>query len=218
MTKKLVENQSVTRRVPRQGRAQVKVELILEAATRIIDKEGLEGLSTNRIAEVAGISIGTLYQYFPNKKEVLAALGQRELAAVMAQIVMALSVPNTDSLTDQARVLIHAVFGAFGGRTRVHRVLLDAALAQGKLSLLERSPNLIADMLAANGAKGLDGQSRRLSAAEAFVLTHAFVGVTRAAVGVAAESLKREDIEAALLALIQSFLGESGGAGRTQGL
>ena len=49
----------------------------MEAATRIIDKDGLEGLTTNRIAETAGISIGTLYQYFPDKAAIVRTLAER---------------------------------------------------------------------------------------------------------------------------------------------
>ena len=79
--------QSVARREPSQERARQKVELILEAATRIIDQEGLAGLTTNRIAEVAGISIGTLYQYFKNKQQILSTLGEREVRTVTAKML-----------------------------------------------------------------------------------------------------------------------------------
>ena len=80
--------QSVARRAPAQERARQKVELILEAATRIIDQEGLAGLTTNRIAEVAGISIGTLYQYFKNKQQILSTLGEREVRTVTAKMIV----------------------------------------------------------------------------------------------------------------------------------
>jgi AcrR family transcriptional regulator len=54
-------------------------EDILEAAAHVLSKEGLIAFNTNRIAEVAGISIGSLYQYFPNKESVLFRLQEREL-------------------------------------------------------------------------------------------------------------------------------------------
>jgi AcrR family transcriptional regulator len=65
------------RKPPRQRRARVTVEILLEAATRILDRDGLEGFTTNHVAEVAGVSIGTLYQYYPNKAALVAALIQR---------------------------------------------------------------------------------------------------------------------------------------------
>jgi AcrR family transcriptional regulator len=53
---------------PKQDRSRETVETIIEATTRIIESDGLAGLSTNRVAEVAGVSVGSLYQYFPNKE------------------------------------------------------------------------------------------------------------------------------------------------------
>lgn len=50
------------------------IEIILQAAARVLERESLKGFNTNRVAEVAGISIGSLYQYFPNKDALTAAL------------------------------------------------------------------------------------------------------------------------------------------------
>lgn len=65
------------RKSPRQGRSRALVEWILEGATRILSEDGLAGLTTNRVAEVAGISVGSLYQYFPNKDAIVVALIER---------------------------------------------------------------------------------------------------------------------------------------------
>ena len=79
MPQKPIKNQQVARRKPQQERALEKIGLMLEAATRILDKHGLAGLTTNRVAEVAGVSIGTVYQYFNDKSELLDALAEREV-------------------------------------------------------------------------------------------------------------------------------------------
>ncbi len=66
------------------------VELVLEAATRVLGSDSLAGFNTNRVAEVAGISVGSLYQYFPNKSSIIAALIEREqlgLATAIEQCV-----------------------------------------------------------------------------------------------------------------------------------
>ncbi|MFI0354896.1 TetR/AcrR family transcriptional regulator [Actinomadura sp. 9N407] len=65
------------RRVPRQDRSRRTVERILDAATRVLSERGYEGASTNRIAEAAGISNGSLYQYFPNKDAIVVAVLDR---------------------------------------------------------------------------------------------------------------------------------------------
>jgi AcrR family transcriptional regulator len=74
------------RKTPRQSRAVVTVDIILQAATRILSRESLAGFNTNRVAEVAGISTGSLYQYFPNKSALIAALIQREQVALLDAI------------------------------------------------------------------------------------------------------------------------------------
>jgi AcrR family transcriptional regulator len=62
------------RKEPRQRRARETVRAIVEAAARILATDGPSALDTNRIAEVAGVSVGSLYQYFPNKESIVARL------------------------------------------------------------------------------------------------------------------------------------------------
>jgi AcrR family transcriptional regulator len=69
-------------RIPRQERARETVAAILEAAAQLIAKDGYAATSTNRIAARAGVSIGSLYQYFPNKEAILAGLIERHQQAV----------------------------------------------------------------------------------------------------------------------------------------
>jgi len=66
------------RKTPRQARAIATFEAVLDAAARILVAEGYAAASTNRIAEVAGVSIGSLYEYFPGKDAVFAQLRRRE--------------------------------------------------------------------------------------------------------------------------------------------
>lgn len=74
------------RRKPTQSRSRVLVEAIIEACRQVLEEEGSEQLTTNRIAEVAGITIGSLYQYFPNKEAILANLFSVKIAAETEQI------------------------------------------------------------------------------------------------------------------------------------
>jgi AcrR family transcriptional regulator len=65
------------RKIPRQKRAQATVDVILEAATRICRQRGYEATNVNEVAKVAGVSVGSLYQYFPSKEALVAELGRR---------------------------------------------------------------------------------------------------------------------------------------------
>ncbi|MCA9583424.1 MAG: TetR/AcrR family transcriptional regulator, partial [Myxococcales bacterium] len=67
--------------MPRQSRSRALVDAIVEATTRVLPDRGLDQTTTNQIAEVAGVSIGSLYQYFPNKDAILAHLIEKDLTA-----------------------------------------------------------------------------------------------------------------------------------------
>lgn len=72
------------RKAPRQARSRKTRDAILRAAGTILAREGLRGLTTNHVARAAGISIGSLYQYYPNKQAIISALLTESRAAVLA--------------------------------------------------------------------------------------------------------------------------------------
>jgi AcrR family transcriptional regulator len=74
------------RKTPRQARSQSTVEAIVEAAARILEREGHGGFSTNAVAETAGVSIGSLYQYFPRKEALVGALIAREKERLIKRV------------------------------------------------------------------------------------------------------------------------------------
>lgn len=75
---------------------------LIEAAARIVETEGLEGLNTNRVAEVAGVGIGSLYQYFPSKEALLGAVIEARLREDEALLHRMLA---DDSVSVRARLL-----------------------------------------------------------------------------------------------------------------
>ncbi|MDM0020887.1 TetR/AcrR family transcriptional regulator [Variovorax saccharolyticus] len=195
------------RREPRQARALQKVELILEAATRLLDKGDVESLTTNAVAEKAGVSIGTLYQYFDDKQAILNALVQREVDAMAAKAMASLTGPAPAAPGDRIRLIVRAVLGTYGGRARVHRMLMAHALGRGAGTRLSPLYAGIAELLTSAGVLTPDGRQRTMTPAEAFVLTHAIAGVLRGYVAYGAESLQRQKLEDALVLLAVRFLG-----------
>src|SRR5215475_9597924 len=97
------------RRKPTQARARATIDMIFEATARIIERDGMAALNTNRIAERAGISIGTLYEYFPNKDAILIAMARQRLAEDERLVRQALTGPEADQDVSLAREAIHAL-------------------------------------------------------------------------------------------------------------
>ena len=94
-----------TRKEPIQARSQATVESILDAATRVLAKQSLAGFNTNRVAEVAGVSIGSLYQYFPNKAALIVAVLDREHERLATALESAVDRCAGKKLGDGIRVL-----------------------------------------------------------------------------------------------------------------
>ena len=83
----MTETSTPQRRTPRQARSRKTVERSLNAATKLLAREGLEGFNTNRIAQEAGVGVGSVYEYFPGKNGILEPiidrLANREAEAIL---------------------------------------------------------------------------------------------------------------------------------------
>ena len=110
------------RKTPRQQRSRATVDAILDAAARILEREGTGAINTNYLAEAAGVSVGSLYQYFPNKEAILAALHERHAGEMHALIVAKLSEPKP-SLADAISSVVNAVIQAHLIQPELHRAL-----------------------------------------------------------------------------------------------
>jgi AcrR family transcriptional regulator len=86
MTAQPQEQRTRPRKQPRQARAQHTVNAIIEASARILEEQGHGGFTTNAVAELAGTSIGTLYQYFPDKDALLGAVIARETSCLVEEV------------------------------------------------------------------------------------------------------------------------------------
>lgn len=195
------------RREPRQARALHKVELILEAAMRLLDEGDLSTLGTNAVAERAGVSIGTLYQYFDDKEAILDALARREVEAMAAKTLRSLTALEPATPGERIRLVVRAVLGAYGGRGRVHRLLMEYGLGRGTAGRLDPLFAGISELMASTGSVGPDGQARPIAPADAFVLTYAIAGVLRGYVARGEAPLGRQEMEDALVRLALRFLG-----------
>lgn len=134
------------RKTPAQPRAAATVNVILEAAASILERQGLEGYTTNDIAARAGVSIGSLYQYFPNKDAITIALIEREMAGMVEEIHEALT------LSPPRRALQETIRAAVRNQVRRPRLAIMLDFEELRLAPLMpeyRAAKVIRDSLAA---------------------------------------------------------------------
>jgi AcrR family transcriptional regulator len=118
-----LSNSPSERRRPKQARASFALDSILEAAARTLEVHGKSGLTTQRVADTAGFSIGALYQYFPNKEGLIEALARRELDRLTSLMTGALADPAPFGKGINARRMIRAVAAFIGDRPRLYGIL-----------------------------------------------------------------------------------------------
>jgi AcrR family transcriptional regulator len=195
----------VKRRIPRQARSAETVALILEATAQILEAGDLPAFTTNAVAERAGVSIGTLYQYFADKNEILLALARQQMTVSLAEIGRALQ--GDPSVEGRVRAVVQAMVNAFGGRHRARRAVTQMILAQG-LGTEMMSP--MAAFIAA--ARQQEGASPRpliaaLSVEQAFVLSRALAATIRHAVMEEQPFLRSPAFEDEVVRLVVAYLG-----------
>jgi len=134
MPRKLQTN---PRKTASQGRSRATVDALLEATARILIREGYDQASTNRIAEMAGVSIGSLYQYFPSKEALVATVIDRhsqEVSQVTRKAVVKLA---ASPMEVAAREFVSAAIEAHRVNPRLHAVLSEQIPRVGRLENIE---------------------------------------------------------------------------------
>jgi AcrR family transcriptional regulator len=196
----------IKRRIPRQARAAETVALILEATAQVLEAGGLPAFTTNVVAERAGISIGTLYQYFADKNAILLALARQEMTAGLAEVGRALQGESDPSVEGRVRAMVRAMVGGFHGRHRARKAVTQAILAQG-LGIEMMGP--IAAFIAAAGNRVGPGPRpliAALSPEQVFVLSRALMATIRHAVMEEQPFLRSRAFEDEIVRLVVAYL------------
>lgn len=126
------------RRQPRQERARLTVDALLEATARVVDDVGWPGLTSARVAHVAGVSIGSMYQYFPGKEALFGALIERAVDADLARLEAAVESVRGQPLEEAARKLLRVSFELPLTRPRLFAWILRYLPAMGSLHAVHR--------------------------------------------------------------------------------
>lgn len=198
----------LSRRNPRQERAHETVAVILDAAWQLL-QQGLSGFNTNRIAERAGVSIGTLYGYFPNKQSILVALARRLLKADRQALADALQAASEQN-TDPVRGIVRALFQRHRLDVGLRRTLLSAYFGAGLAADDAEQVRAQVAMIAAHPGGPLGGLS--LTEAQLFVISRAVLGVARALTEDAeALPVSDQELEDEAVRLVRAYLAVAAG-------
>src|SRR5579871_2516841 len=197
------ENQGAEskRRIPQRVGSAATVEAIYEATARILQAHGREGLNTNLIAERAGVSIGTLYGYFPNKETILLDMARREMDALRDRVAAALLDDKAEE-PDPIRRAVRALVKGYGRRGKARRVLMETLFAHGGSEEMARPVYEIADLILRHRDRVLPAGAGIPSDVDLFVITRALDSVIRTATYEAVPFLETREFEDALLRLV----------------
>jgi AcrR family transcriptional regulator len=206
MNRKRSESLSPRKR-PKQRRSRVTIETIFEATIQVLLANGLDGITTIQIADRAGVSIGSLYQYFPNKRALLAAVVKRHVGEVVDATIEACKSMHGKTIDDMCATMMAAFVDAKTRRPEVSRALyLPSAAVNADAIVKEESSRCaraVHDMLiTASDAKF--AQTQLVSS----VLVASIVGPTRAVIEAGGNRSTFERLKLHLTALGVGYLKE----------
>jgi AcrR family transcriptional regulator len=193
----------VPRKAPVQERAAATVTAILDAVEQHLEKSGERGLNTNRVAELAGVSIGTLYQYYPNKEALVGAVQERYLSRTLAFCRAVLAGAATVPIAVAIERTADALVAAYRTQRPIQRWLNDlrsaAAFQEQYRAMLEQFVDELAAFLAARPDVRFPDAH-----AAAYVLVHGIHGIGNAA-GIRTRELDVEAVAAAARTMVTAY-------------
>lgn len=137
------KTRTTPRKLPQQDRSKVTVDAILIATARILTQFGYDKATTNRIAELAGVSIGSLYQYFPGKEALVTALAEQHVNTMMEIIESKLKDLSNAPIKVVLHELVKACIAAHAVDPMLHKVLNEQVPRINNMNLEQRVTALL---------------------------------------------------------------------------
>jgi AcrR family transcriptional regulator len=195
------------RKKPQQRRSRVTIDTIFEATIQVLLANGLDGITTIQVADRAGVSVGSLYQYFPNKRALMAAVVKRHVGEVADLTITACKSAHGKSMGEMCAVMMNAFVDAKTRRPEVSRALyLPSAAVNADAIVKEESircAQAVHDML----ATASDAKFEQLQVVSR-VLVGSIVGPTRAVIEAGGDRGTFERLKLHLTALCVGYLKE----------
>lgn len=199
------------REKPQQRRAEETVRFIMEATAQVLDGEDEDGFTTNHIAARAGVSIGTLYRYFPNKRTILGYLIAREAQSRERHVLTFLEQADEVAGPDIIRFVVRSALGAFDGRMAVRRrLILNLANNKELLAMAYESRRRAIQALGDKLVETHPDSYRRLNVTEQLCLLGAIAGAINALSLHPSTAQNSEELERHLCTFVSQFFAKGG--------
>lgn len=193
------------RKTPVQARSTVTVEAISEATIQVLLSHGTGRLTTTRVAERAGVSVGTLYQYYPNKQSLLFAVLEDHLNKVSAAVESACERARHKLLADMVKEVVEAFVDAKMERTDISMALYQIATEVDGPALVKRSGQRCRKALEVLLGTAPDAGSRQEKFAVQMMVA-AMAGATRSVLEAGASPAMVGKVRDHLVLLCQSYM------------
>jgi len=194
------------RKAPKQQRSRATVEAILIATTQVVTEHGYDKTTTNLIAKRAGVSIGSLYQYFPNKESLVAALCEQHMRAVTDGVIAALERARALPLRDALEIIIRGLLAHHAEDTELQKILAEHSAALIGLDYCKEIDRRIEAAVAEHLAQRQENLRPANLELGAFMLVHGVEGITHAAVMQRPDALESGALARELVDLVQRYL------------
>lgn len=192
------------RKQPKQERSQATVEAILSATTHILTENGYDQLTTNRVAERAGVSIGSLYQYFPNKKALIFALAEHHANAMVQLAQHHLEELSDRTIPEVLRQIVKAALAAHAVNPKLHRVLHEQISHSEVIQRLdEAKTERLLRLFLSQRSDQLQPKNLELAV---FMVERTIRGLIHGAMIDRPELLKTEEFEQELMRMLLAYL------------
>ncbi|HQS19001.1 TetR/AcrR family transcriptional regulator [Reyranella sp.] len=203
------EKSAKPRKQPVQKRSRQTVAVILQATARVLVRYGYDRTTTNLVAEKAGVSIGSLYEYFPNKQALVAALASAHVEELMERVDRVLCVPEEDDSALFVAALLRAGLDAHRVNPALHKVLVEQVPRIGALAASLDISSVLQRKIEATLQRRAPGLSSARARMVALVLETCIEALTHRAVVEAPEWLETGEIETEALRLLQPYFAQA---------
>jgi len=196
----------INRKTPKQARAQATVDAILTATGELLVELGYDRTTTNAIARRAGVSIGSLYQYFPNKEALLTALCEHHMTEMTALLIGEIAGLRHRSLDQAIRPLVKALLRAHAVAPALHRVFIEQVPRINGLERVQQLDRMLIEVMRSELARRPEKLRPRDLEMAVFILVHSVQAVTHAAILERPDALSDDALADEISALVLRYL------------